>query len=65
VLFRLLPTRSSIILAPLQELRLEIELMDGRGMKQEGPRLVARCWTDHAFKERLLQVTKDYAGLCF
>lgn len=41
----------------LQELRREIELMDGRGMKQEGPRLVARCWTDPAFKDRLLQVT--------
>jgi hypothetical protein len=48
-----------IAFALLQELRREIELMDGRGMKQEGPRLVARCWTDHAFKKRLLQVTSD------
>lgn len=40
----------------LQALRREIELMDGRGMKQEGPRLVARCWTDQGFKQRLLQV---------
>lgn len=30
--------------------------MDGRGMKQEGPRLVVRAWTDPGFKARLLQV---------
>jgi len=30
--------------------------MDSRGMKQEGPRLVVRAWTDDAFKQRLLQV---------
>jgi hypothetical protein len=40
-----------------QELRREMEVMDGRGMKQEGPRLVVRCWTDPAFKARLLHVS--------
>lgn len=45
--------------AVLQELRQEVELMDGRGMKQEGPRLVVRAWLDPDFKARLLKVTQD------
>lgn len=47
---------TSPLLPAAQELRREIEVMDGRGMKQEGPRLVVRCWTDPAFEARLLQV---------
>lgn len=45
-----------------QELRREVELMDSRGMKQEGPRLVVRAWTDDAFKQRLLQDTAAAAA---
>lgn len=45
-----------------QELRREMELMDARGMKQEGPRLVVRCWTDPGFKARLLQVRGQAYG---
>jgi hypothetical protein len=43
-----------------------MELMDARGMKQEGPRLVVRCWTDPGFKARLMQVGVGVwaAGMC-
>lgn len=42
----------------VQELRLEVELMDARGTRGEGPRLVARAWVDPDFKQRLLQVKR-------
>lgn len=32
------------------ELRGEVEVLDSRGTKAEGPRLVARAWTDPDFK---------------
>jgi hypothetical protein len=45
-----------LLLLLLQELRSEVEAMDARGTRGEGPRLVARAWLDPGFKERLLQV---------
>eukprot|EP00775_Hariotina_reticulata_P000080 gene80-235_t len=39
----------------LQELRREVEVMDARGTRGEGQRLVARAWLDPGFKKRLLQ----------
>jgi hypothetical protein len=44
----------------LQELRSEVEAMDARGTRGEGPRLVARAWLDADFKARLLQVRCDH-----
>lgn len=46
----------------LQELRREVEVMDGRGARGEGQRLVARAWVDPGFKKRLLQVMGLTAG---
>lgn len=40
----------------VQELTREVEMMDARGTRGEGPRLVARAWLDPDFKARLLQV---------
>lgn len=46
-----------LIMLCFQELRREVELMDARGTRGEGPRLVARAWLDPGFKTRLLQVS--------
>jgi nitrile hydratase alpha subunit len=48
------------ILAP-DEVRKQIELMDSRNPAM-GARLVARAWTDPAFKARLLDDAKKAAG---
>lgn len=48
------------ILAP-DEVRRQIELMDSRNPAM-GARLVARAWTDPAFKARLLDDAKKAAG---
>ncbi|WIA14489.1 hypothetical protein OEZ85_003011 [Tetradesmus obliquus] len=45
-----------------QELRSEVEAMDARGTRGEGPRLVARAWLDPEFKARLLQDTSAAAA---
>ena len=45
-----------LLLLPPQELRSEVEAMDARGTRGEGPRLVAHAWLDPEFKARLLQV---------
>ena len=37
------------------QLRATVEAIDAVGSNAEGPRLVARAWTDPAFKERLLK----------
>jgi hypothetical protein len=46
----------------LQELRREVEVMDARGARGEGQRLVARAWVDPEFKKRLLQVTLTHTA---
>ena len=37
------------------QLRATVEAIDAAGSNLEGPRLVARAWTDPAFKDRLLK----------
>jgi len=43
----------SIITA--EQLRQAVEDLDGRGEKKLGPKLVAKAWTEPAFKAKLLR----------
>ena len=42
-----------------EELRQAVEDLDGRGEKRVGPIIVAKAWTDPAFKAELLKNAAD------
>lgn len=42
-----------------EELRQAVEDLDGRGEKRLGPIIVAKAWTDPAFKAELLKNAAD------
>ena len=44
-----------------EQLRQAVEDLDGRGEKRQGPKLVAKAWTDPAFKAKLLRNGGDAA----
>ena len=44
-----------------EQLRQAVEDLDGRGEKKLGPKLVAKAWTDPAFKAKLLRNAGDAA----
>ena len=44
-----------------EELRQTVEDLDSRGEKQLGPMIVAKAWTDPAFKTELLRNAADAA----
>lgn len=50
----LIALADSKALVPMHELRACMESVETTGTRAEGPRLVARAWTDPAFKARLL-----------
>ena len=44
-----------------EQLRQTVEDLDARGEKKLGPMLIAKAWTDPAFKARLLKNAGDAA----
>lgn len=44
-----------------EQLRQAVQDLDGRGEKKLGPKLVAKAWTDTAFKAKLLRNAGDAA----
>ncbi len=44
-----------------EQLRQAVEDLDGRGQKRLGPKLVAKAWTDPAFKAKLMRNAGDAA----
>jgi len=44
-----------------EQLRQAVEDLDGHGEKRLGPKLVAKAWTDPAFKAKLLRNAGDAA----